>query len=164
MDIKQRIQELSLDDKAKLYFMGLVRKGEIDTLPENPKAAYIKMVMDKADPSTMHDDPGDIRIDHDYYLEESHTDAENRQLKKISKALDKASKMHKDQSKKIKKIVKEEDVTSLKEKLKNIEEGKPGLWDNIRAKRASGKKMSSKGSKAYKSAVKAGNKINREDS
>jgi hypothetical protein len=97
-------------------------------------------------------------------LEESHTDAENRQLKKISKALDKASKMHKDQSKKIKKIVKEEDVTSLKEKLKNIEEGKPGLWDNIRAKRASGKKMSSKGSKAYKSAVKAGNKINREDS
>ena len=97
-------------------------------------------------------------------LEESHTDAENRQLKKISKALDKASKMHKDQSKKIKKIVKEEDVASLKEKLKNIEEGKPGLWDNIRAKRASGKKMSSKGSKAYKSAVKAGNKINREDS
>ena len=74
MDIKQRIQELSLDDKAKLYFMGLVRKGEIDTLPENPKAAYIKMVIDKADPSTMHDDPGDIRIDHDYYLEESHTD------------------------------------------------------------------------------------------
>ena len=97
-------------------------------------------------------------------LEESHTDAENRQLKKISKALDKASKMHKDQSKKIKKIVKEEDIVSLKEKLKNIEEGKPGLWDNIRAKRASGKKMSSKGSKAYKSAVKAGNKINREDS
>ena len=49
MDIKQRIQELSLDDKAKLYFMGLVRKGEIDTLPENPKAAYIKMVMGKTE-------------------------------------------------------------------------------------------------------------------
>ena len=97
-------------------------------------------------------------------LDEDHTNAENRQLKKISKALDKASKMHKDQSKKIKKIVKEEDVASLKEKLKNIEEGKPGLWDNIRAKRASGKKMSPKGSKAYKSAVKAGDKINREDS
>ena len=74
MDIKQRIQELSLDDKAKLYFMGLVKKGEIDTLPENPKAAYIKMVMDKADPSTMHDDPGDIRIDHDYYAEEKKED------------------------------------------------------------------------------------------
>ena len=41
------------------------------------------------------------------------------------------------------------------------EEGKPGLWDNIRAKRASGEKMSSKGSKAYKSAVKAGKKINK---
>ena len=70
MDIKKRIQELSLDQKAKLYFMGLVRQGKIDTLPEDPKAAYIKMVMDKADPADMHDDPGDIRIDHDYYTEE----------------------------------------------------------------------------------------------
>ena len=43
-------------------------------------------------------------------LEESHTDAENRQLKKISKALDKASKMHKDQSNKIKSIVSEDGV------------------------------------------------------
>ena len=49
MDIKKRIQELSLDQKAKLYFMGLVRQGKIDTLPEDPKAAYIKMVMDKDD-------------------------------------------------------------------------------------------------------------------
>ena len=50
MDIKQRIQELSLDQKAKLYFMGLVRKGVIDTLPEDPKAAYIRDMMDKEDP------------------------------------------------------------------------------------------------------------------
>ena len=33
-----RIKELSLDQKAKLYYMGLVRKGEIDRLPEDPKA------------------------------------------------------------------------------------------------------------------------------
>ena len=32
MNIKQRIQELSLDQKAKLYFMGLVRQGKIDRL------------------------------------------------------------------------------------------------------------------------------------
>ena len=64
--LKEKIQELSLDQKAKLYFMGLVKQGKIDTLPEDPKAAYIKMVMDKADPADMHDDPGDIRIDHDY--------------------------------------------------------------------------------------------------
>jgi len=49
MDIKQRIQELSLDQKAKLYFMGLVRQGKIDTLPEDPKAAYVSMMMDKDD-------------------------------------------------------------------------------------------------------------------
>ena len=49
MDIKKRIQELSLDQKAKLYFMGLVKQGKIDTLPEDPKAAYVSMMMDKDD-------------------------------------------------------------------------------------------------------------------
>ena len=61
MDIKQKIQELSLDQKAKLYFMGLVRKGVIDTLPEDPKAAYIRDMMDKEDPKM---DPA-IRSDFD---------------------------------------------------------------------------------------------------
>ena len=49
MDIKKRIQELSLDQKAKLYFMGLVRQGKIDTLPEDPKATYVSMMVDKDD-------------------------------------------------------------------------------------------------------------------
>jgi len=61
MDIKKRIQELSLDQKAKLYFMGLVRKGVIDTLPKDPKAAYIRDMMDKEDPKM---DPA-IRSDFD---------------------------------------------------------------------------------------------------
>jgi len=42
-----RIKELSLDQKAKLYYMGLVRKGEIDTLPEDPKAAFVRDMMGK---------------------------------------------------------------------------------------------------------------------
>ena len=50
MDIKERIQDLTLDQKAKLYFMGLLRKGLIDTLPEDPKAAYIRDMMDKENP------------------------------------------------------------------------------------------------------------------
>jgi len=49
MDIKKRIQELSLDQKAKLYFMGLVRQGKIDRLPDDPKAAYVDMMMGKMD-------------------------------------------------------------------------------------------------------------------
>ena len=61
MDIKKRIQELSLDQKAKLYFMGLVRKGMIDRLPEDPKAAYVRDMMDKEDPKM---DPA-IRSDFD---------------------------------------------------------------------------------------------------
>ena len=61
MDIKKRIQELSLDQKAKLYFMGLVRKGIIDRLPDDPKAAYIRDMMDKEDPKM---DPA-IRSDFD---------------------------------------------------------------------------------------------------
>ena len=34
-----RIKNLSLDQKAKLYYMALLKKGMIDTLPEDPKAA-----------------------------------------------------------------------------------------------------------------------------
>ena len=61
MDIKKRIQELTLDQKAKLYFLGLLRKGLIDTLPEDPKAAYIRDMMDKENPRM---DPA-IRSDFD---------------------------------------------------------------------------------------------------
>ena len=42
-----RIKELSLDQKAKLYYMGLVKKGEIDRLPEDPKAAFVRDIMGK---------------------------------------------------------------------------------------------------------------------
>ena len=59
MDIKKRIQELSLDQKAKLYYMGLVRQGKIDTLPEDPKAAYIKDMMGKVDTSAAGLEPAD---------------------------------------------------------------------------------------------------------
>jgi len=44
---------------------------------------------------------------------------------------------------------------------KEVEEGKPGLWDNIRAKRARGEKPSHGNSKAFKDAVKAGKEINK---
>ena len=80
MDIKKRIQELSLDQKAKLYFMGLVRKGVIDTLPEDPKAAYIRDMMDKEDPKM---DP-EIRSDFDEPM------FENDKLKMAYAAYDKA--------------------------------------------------------------------------
>jgi len=53
---------------------------------------------------------GSIRSAFGENIEESHSDSENKQLKKISKALDKASKMHKDQSTKIKSIVNEDGV------------------------------------------------------
>ena len=38
---------------------------------------------------------------------------------------------------------------------------RPGLWENIRAKRARGEKPARKGSKAYKSSVKAAKSINK---
>ena len=52
----------------------------------------------------------------------------------------------------------------IRESLTELVEEKPGLWANIRAKRKRvGKKgMAKKGSKAYKTAKKAGDKINRE--
>ena len=46
--------EQSLDDKAKIYFMQKVTSGEIDTLPEDPKAAYVaQMSKGELEESTM---------------------------------------------------------------------------------------------------------------
>ena len=46
---------------------------------------------------------------------------------------------------------------------KNINEESPGLWANIRAKRARGEAPARKGSKAYKKAVAAAKKINAQE-
>jgi hypothetical protein len=43
--------------------------------------------------------------------------------------------------------------------LKELQEEKPGLWANIRAKKARGEKPAHKNSNAHKDAVKAGNKL-----
>jgi len=41
---------MSLDDQAKAYFLAKVKQGEIDTLPENPKAAFLaQMTKDQMD-------------------------------------------------------------------------------------------------------------------
>ena len=64
MDIKKYIkEELSLDQKAKLYLMGMFRQGKITPdefarLSKNPKAAYVSMMMNK-------DDDMETRYDYD---------------------------------------------------------------------------------------------------
>ena len=78
--LKEKIQELSLDQKAKLYFMGLVRKGVIDTLPDDPKAAYIRDMMDKEDPKM---DPA-IRSDFDEPMFENDEDKEEEEEKRYT--------------------------------------------------------------------------------
>ena len=42
-----RIKNLSLDQKAKLYYMALLQIGMIDILPDDPKAAYVRDMMGK---------------------------------------------------------------------------------------------------------------------
>ena len=44
-----RIRNLSLDQKAKLYYMALLQKGMIDRLPDDPKVAYVRDMMGKMD-------------------------------------------------------------------------------------------------------------------
>src|SRR6056300_1317035 len=51
-------------------------------------------------------------------------------------------------------------MKNLKQALKELQEEKPGLWANIRAKKARGEKPAHKNSNAHKDAVKAGKKIN----
>lgn len=45
--------------------------------------------------------------------------------------------------------------------IKDLDENSPGLWANIRAKRARGEKPAHKNSNAHKDAVKAGKEINK---
>lgn len=67
------------------------------------------------------------------------------------------------------KLSKEKGILSMEDyqdiigkKTDELKEENTGLWDNIRAKRERGEKPSPKGSKAYKKAVSAGKKINKE--
>ena len=39
-------ENLSLDDQAKAYWLELLKKGKIDKLPDDPKAAFLKQMMD----------------------------------------------------------------------------------------------------------------------
>ena len=143
MDIKKRIQELSLDQKAKLYFMGLVRKGIIDRLPEDPKAAYIRDMMDKENPKM---DPA-IRSDFDDPMFEGDTyekmaakgkkrgnlkqgtvrkrlkikDGEKIPLSKITKAISKIKKM-KNPSEKNKKYLKALNLAKTLKTTTNVRE------------------------------------------
>lgn len=52
-------------------------------------------------------------------------------------------------------------MSKLRDLVKEAIKNHPGLWANIRAKRERGEAPARKGSKAYKSAVKAGKKINK---
>ena len=103
MDIKKRIQELSLDQKAKLYYMMLLRKGVIDTLPEDPKAAYVQSMMDEPASSKfsepMGDDPRtklkEIASELGYLKEMKVTDKDGNDvtsdiIKKLEKSLEKS--------------------------------------------------------------------------
>ena len=48
--IDDMVTEDSLDDEAKVYFMQKVKRGEIDKLPEDPKAAFVaQMTKDQMD-------------------------------------------------------------------------------------------------------------------
>ena len=43
-------ERMSLDDQAKAYYLAKVKRGEIDTLPEDPKAAFLaQMTKDQMD-------------------------------------------------------------------------------------------------------------------
>jgi len=63
--MENRIKNLSLDQKAKLYYMALLQKGMIDTLPEDPKAAYVQSMMDEPASSKFSEPMGETRDEED---------------------------------------------------------------------------------------------------
>jgi hypothetical protein len=53
-------------------------------------------------------------------------------------------------------------MNRLEKIIQEVLKERPGLWANIRAKRERGEAPARKGSKAYKTAVKAGKEINKD--
>ena len=53
-------------------------------------------------------------------------------------------------------------MNRLQQLIQEVLKNRPGLWANIHAKHERGEKPARKGSKAYKSAVAAGKKINQD--
>ena len=66
-NLKNSKRNLSLDDKAKLYFMGMVKAGLIDALPENPKAAFVQAMMDSELASILGDEEDPRNMDEAEY-------------------------------------------------------------------------------------------------
>ena len=62
-NLKNSKRNLSLDDKAKLYFMGMMKAGLIDALPENPKAAFVQAMMDSELASILGDEEDPRNMD-----------------------------------------------------------------------------------------------------
>lgn len=79
-------EDTSLNDEAKAYFMGKVKKGEIDTLPEDPKAEYLaQMTKDQIE----HDEE---TLDREGGLEEDSFYTDDIKNKVVSKLMDQLKK------------------------------------------------------------------------
>ena len=79
-------EDTSLNDEAKAYFMGKVKRGEIDTLPEDPKAAFLaQMTKDQIE----HDEE---TLDREGGLEEDSFYTDDIKNKVVSKLMDQLKK------------------------------------------------------------------------
>jgi hypothetical protein len=74
-NLKNSSRNLSLDDKAKLYFMGMLKAGLIDTLPENPKAAFVQSMMDSELAAILGDEEDPRNMDETEYKVADASDA-----------------------------------------------------------------------------------------
>ena len=149
-------ENMSLDDEAKAYYLAKVKRGEIDTLPEDPKAAFLaQMTKDQMD----HDKE---TLRRERGLEEGASTEEKKIAKQAVNRIAKYRGVEADEAKAdlIRATKELDEITS--EVISKIKEDRPGLWANIHAQRKRGEKPARKGSKDYKSAVKAGKEINKQ--
>ena len=128
-----RIKNLSLDQKAKLYYMALLQKGMIDRLPDDPKAAYVRDMMGKMEEDDTYEKmaakgkkrgnlkQGTVR------KRLKIKDGEKIPLSKINKAISKIKKM-KNPSEKNKKYLKALNLAKTLKTTTNVREMANELW------------------------------------
>jgi hypothetical protein len=150
-----------LNHTAKIYFMQQVRKGKIDQLPKDPKAEYMKLKL-KGLVESSKNIVGDKQITKDQFSKlKGKGIVYNGSAWNVIDSNEYAIEIEKDGKSKIVNFAQFNKKGIAERLAKQLKETKPGLWANIHAKKARGEKPSHGNSKAHKSAVKAGKKINK---
>ena len=128
---ENKIKNLSLDQKAKLYFMGMVKAGLIDTLPENPKAAFVQQMMDSELEKLLDKEEDPRKLGEMKVTDKDGNDVTRDVIAMLKKDLEKSGYTFITKPKKEKEKEKEKELKEIATELGYLNESIPSGWKKI---------------------------------